>query len=615
MTKVSTATEDLLRIVKAGQLCDTPTSYATSDRSPDSLTAPCMMSLSAAGRTAHDSPTLMRRASAIPRISSLQRISLRSLRISPLRLGRSRETLRESTKQEEFTPTANCNPFMTSSSRQHENALTEVRGHISALDKSSASDYQVSDIVELYTVHGGGDGNISKLDSVNDVSQALQTGTRASTTSFRPCGDSPPRHAMTADRPADSISIASTADSITPDAERGRISFDFTGEYNSLSEGGQRVSFVEQLEKFGIESADTSSATHGTRFGSLLSQATASAHKPGHGRLNRGFQFGSQTTLIVPADTAQAQTVVNRAGLTDHATSHARDNISASTLQSHLHGDSVFSFGSISSVGEIVTDGIATHIRSVFEAERMTDSAKRDAGLPIERDSGMIRPPASGVPGTSPRRVVWQAVSCTSRARLISINSVMQGDWSTAASHDSLTHRRNCSSINSNVSSAQRLGRPGIDLDRMFVVSAGSRVVSYTSSSASESLSASPASTRPTSDSLLGSFSAAWSPCSIMDSTQDAIVPNLKDSVFGSRSAATEQGFTIRGGRPISGLSTQSSRDNSDVDHGVSTSHAQGSPLANKKGMTQIANLTASSELEGVGQDESVIGEQSQQSS
>ncbi len=529
INKVSTATQDLLRLLSRGDICDTPSTISSSLPTSVRPSPLGMMSAGDITTMSGDSPTPLRNRRSSNRLKPGRQVSLSSLHISPLRLGLHPNSLLLRPSGEKTRKTDN-NPFVITplkSARQ--------RGDEETVDMRSRSGTNPFVTYKHLTRSETSRQEASENLEVSSSSEDEADSPREPLTRL-------PKLALDIGPSIDRVSLLSVLPgSTSPEEEHPRSSFDFTGEFNMLSEEGNRQSFVEQMAKFGlINPADnsTSSDTTVTEPSHQRQQSSGSSiftkPSPFRGRLNPGFQFGSSRSTLL-----MSPPVHGNLGKPPPPTAFNKPVVGYGPAAArHQPNPSVFSFGSISSVGDIVSTGIAgSKFKSVYEPE-LPRSIKQSLGLPLPPN----RPQVNGVPGSSPRRVLWKTSSIV-RARQISINSALSLRLNESPLGQSkLGHTRQNSSIDSNRSSAQRLGRPGCDAERMFttegtlasITQSPQRVASYDSSIEIANLTG--------------------------DSFMDSSVSNLGDSIFGgTKSSPGQQFFKIRSARPISGISCVSS--------------------------------------------------------
>lgn len=328
-------------------------------------------------------------------------------------------------------------------------------------------------------------------------------------------------------------SVASTVSTLSPsDDDVHRSSFDFTGEYAQLNENGSRMSFLEELDKFGI--ADALPATRPpSGEEKTLEHKASDATITKRCSLNREFKFGMP---YPPEEPAQNVT----------ASSGGSGIVFQPRESNHITDESVFSIASISSLGRIVDTGIGGNFVNVFERDFLSGLRKSGSTMDARFACGSkLRPSAS-------------------------VSSFASSSGLT----DEAVDRRQRSSVESALSAVRRIGRPGVDSDRMF------------QTNGLYSIQASPTGSRRSSDSplngqarlkpaqsydtILDGPASLYSVDSLADSSVSKASRVLDDSIFSSGNRSDS--FALFGAQRI-----PEPRDNGGSD--LSTS-----PLASKNG-------------------------------
>jgi hypothetical protein len=316
-------------------------------------------------------------------------------------------------------------------------------------------------------------------------------------------------------------SHASSLESLTPlDGDAPRESFDFTGEYKQLIENGCRQSFLVELDRLGLVTEDSTPEIE------QPSRAVQIAPQPSLGKrssLNKNFRFGK------PAPAPEIQKVPS-SGLAFKARS-----------SQHLPDDSVFSIASMSSLGKVVDTGISGDFVNVFEREF---AAK------------MGRPSRS-----TPLHSVHKSWTDSLRSSVTRPRDSVDSIDSALIARDSSFHTRKNNSFDSTHSTLRRLGRPGVDSDRMFQTNClysieGSPTTSpakiHSHTGGSQRANARPV---PSYDTILDYKNSTKFRDSICDQSADSSIPNESgvDSIFSSGNP--KGSFSLFGSRPLSTLS------------------------------------------------------------
>ncbi|KAG7571485.1 hypothetical protein FFLO_00501 [Filobasidium floriforme] len=342
------------------------------------------------------------------------------------------------------------------------------------------------------------------------------------------------------DRVIEKGSLASSFATLTPvDDDAPRESFDFTGEYAQLNENGCRQSFLAELDRLGLVIDETDNIPEAK--GAKEIQPTITKRSS----LNRDFKFGRPA----PAPLERAQSAIPSGGI-PFVPRHSQ----------HLPDDSLFSFASMSSVGRVVDTGISGNFVNLFEREFAAAQNPRPTQLHSAHKSWT----------DSLRSSVGR-----SRGSIDSIDSALEN---TRGSR----HRRKNSSVDSAHSAMRRIGRPGVDSDRMFKTNclysiAGSPSNSQASPSEAKTLGKGsvrgPGNAKPSYDTLLDYKPSGSKLDSLYDQTRQSTISQGDDSLFSTSSR--NQSFSLFRPRPISCISDRSEVDSSSQD---------ASPLARKSG-------------------------------
>ena len=318
-------------------------------------------------------------------------------------------------------------------------------------------------------------------------------------------------------------SHASSLESLTPlDGDAPRESFDFTGEYKQLIENGCRQSFLAELDRLGLVTED------GNPEIEQPFRPVENAPHPTIGKrssLNRDFRFGK------PAPAPEIQKVPS-SGLAFKARS-----------SQHLPDDSVFSIASMSSLGKVVDTGISGDFVNVFE---------REFAAKMERPSR-----------STPLHSVHKSWTDSLRSSVTRPRDSVDSIDSALVPRDSSLHTRKNSSFDSTHSTLRRLGRPGVDSDRMFQTNClysieGSPTTSPvkvdTHKGGSQRATARPV---PSYDTIFDHESTTEFGDSVCDQSADRSIPNESgaDSIFSSGNPKAL--FSLFGSRPLSTLSME----------------------------------------------------------
>ena len=314
---------------------------------------------------------------------------------------------------------------------------------------------------------------------------------------------------------------ASSLESLTPlDADAPRESFDFTGEYKQLNENGCRQSFLAELDRLGLVTED------GNHEIEQPFRPVPKAAQPTIGKrssLNRDFRFGK------PAPAPETEKIPP-SGLAFKARS-----------SQHLPDESVFSIASMSSLGKVVDTGISGDFVNVFE---------REFAAKMERPSR-----------STPLHSVHKSWTDSLRSSVTRPRDSVDSIDSALVARGSSFHTRKNSSFDSTHSTLRRIGRPGVDSDRMFQTNCLYSIEgSPTNSPVKGNLhmaGSQPANARPVPsyDTILDYKNSPTFGDSICDQTADSAVLNTSgvDSIFSSGNPKAS--FSLFGSRPLSTLS------------------------------------------------------------
>lgn len=354
-------------------------------------------------------------------------------------------------------------------------------------------------------------------------------------------------------------SMVSSVSTLTP-SEDGipRSSFDFTGEYAQLNENGCRQSFLEEMDRVGLLdiSAD-------------LTQVTVKEKSPPASKvnkrcsLNRDFKFGKAPPPPMPPSNTEAA----------HATRRDMGTSFQFRTSKHMQDESVFSIASMSSLGRVVDTGIAANFVNIFEREH-------HGGGGGGSSSDQRRKPRDQL-HTAHKSWTDSLRSSVNKTNS-SISSIDLVDSALAPARQS--HRRKNSSVDSAHSAVRRIGRPGLDSDRMFQTNCLYSIQgSPANSQASPRVSQAPA--RPTqrrhargnSSMATKVFSNApdyrpptiFAPDSLLDTSMESH-GNVDDSMFPAADGKPQ--FSLFGPKPLAGGDA----------HDDDEQECQPSPLARK---------------------------------
>jgi hypothetical protein len=323
-------------------------------------------------------------------------------------------------------------------------------------------------------------------------------------------------------------SVASFASTLSSadDTDAPRGSFDFTGEYAQLNENGCRMSFLEELDRIGlVTEIESSGSTEGLP---ALDRKASQVTLKKRSSLNREFKFGRPLPSYESAQKPEC----------DSQNGH----LFKARNSTHLPDQSVFSIASMSSLGKVVDTGIAGNFTNVFEREFAANLVDR----------------------TQPYKLHSAHQSWTD-----SLRSSVDKTRDSMQSVDSglsvpTSHRRKTSSIDSAHSMMRRIGRPGVDSDRMFQTNylysiQGSPTTSPENKrngtearrSYQEEASRDGCRNVPSYDTIIDHRNSAASNDSLLDRSRES---NREDSVFSSGNQSTT--FALFRPRPISSVNS-----------------------------------------------------------
>lgn len=515
---MSTVTDDLHHLV-ANFACYTPNSMLSATPTRGAG----MISPSESQYLESESPTPISRGSTqmlgAKKSNATIRAKASPIKISPLRLAL------HNNLSKRYTPDG-----------KGSSSGFNVRGDEETVGMPSRADLNDEELVDDEDSDGEAVGNHLPQTFVTEP-----TPRGASTATFTGMARSDlPQLQTNLDRVIEKGSLASSFATLTPvDDDAPRESFDFTGEYAQLNENGCRQSFLAELDRLGLVIDETDNIPEAK--GAKEIQPTITKRSS----LNRDFKFGRPA----PAPLERAQSAIPSGGI-PFVPRHSQ----------HLPDDSLFSFASMSSVGRVVDTGISGNFVNLFEREFAAAQNPRPTQLHSAHKSWT----------DSLRSSVGR-----SRGSIDSIDSALEN---TRGSR----HRRKNSSVDSAHSAMRRIGRPGVDSDRMFKTHclysiAGSPSNSQASPSEAKTLGKGsvrgPGNAKPSYDTLLDYKPSGSKLDSLYDQTRQSTISQGDDSLFSTSSR--NQSFSLFRPRPISCISDRSEVDSSSQD---------ASPLARKSG-------------------------------